>query len=225
MTGYYDASQKFHVSVDCIVFGLNGGKLSVLLTRRGFAPELGAWSLIGGFVRASESVDEAARRTLYELTGLEDVYMEQVGAFGEVDRDPGDRVISIAYYALINFSDHDRSRVRNHNATWVELSEMPRLALDHADMVWKALAALRSRFLTEPLGFNLLPEKFTLSQLQSLCETVLGTVLDKRNFRKRVGEVEAIELTGDIDKTTSRRGAALYRFNPDTYRKNHKFRI
>lgn len=225
MTEYYSSCAKFYVSVDCIVFGLNQGQLSILLTKRAFEPELGKWSLMGGFVRDGESVDEAAARVLEELTGLRDVYMEQVGAFGEVERDPGERVISVAYYALINFDDHDRVRVLEHNARWIDIDKMPALGFDHPSMIAKARDSMRRKIMHEPISFNLLPTLFTLTQLQSLYETVTGENMDKRNFRKRVADMPFIEKTDQVDKLTSRRGATLYRFNKRAYNRAPKFKI
>lgn len=214
MTAYYSDSDRFIVSVDCVIFGLNHSRLSLLLARRRFEPEMGRWSLMGGFVRADESVDAAAKRVLKELTGLGDVYMQQVGTFGAVNRDPGARVISVAYCALINFDEHDRLRVASHDAQWIELDNLPELGFDHAEMIVKALAFIKQRLAIEPIAFSLMPKYFTLTQLQQLYEAVLGDNIDKRNFRKRVAENPCIEKTDLIDKTTSRRGAALYRYNP-----------
>ena len=214
MTTYYNDSDRFIVSVDCVIFGLNHSRLSILLSRRRFEPEMGRWSLMGGFVRADESVDDAAKRVLKELTGLSNLYMQQVGTFGAVNRDPGARVISVAYCALINFDEHDRVRVTSHDAQWIDLEQVPSLGFDHTDMVSKALSFIKQRLTIEPIAFSLMPKFFTLTQLQQLYETVLGESLDKRNFRKRVAENPCIEKTDPIDKMTSRRGAALYRYNP-----------
>lgn len=214
MTTYYSDSDRFIVSVDCVIFGLNHSRLSLLLSRRRFEPEMGRWSLMGGFVRAGESVDNAAKRVLLELTGLDDVYMQQVGTFGDVNRDPGARVISVAYCALINFDEHDRLRVASHDAQWVELDSLPGLVFDHSEMVAKALSFIKQSLATEPIAFSLMPRFFTLTQLQQLYEAVAGESIDKRNFRKRVAENPCVEKTEMIDKTTSRRGAALYRYNP-----------
>lgn len=225
MTEFYGHNPRFHVGVDCIIFGLNAGKLSVLLTKRQFEPEKGKWSLMGGFVQNGESVDDAARRVLYQLTGLDNVFMEQVGAFGAVDRDPGERVISIAYFALLGLDDFDFDSVSRHHAVWVGINELPELGFDHPQMIERALFTMRRKFSTEPIGFNLLPKMFTLSQFQSLYETILGETIDKRNFRKRVAELECIEKTEFIDKTGSRRGAALYTFNDSVYHSHPKFKI
>ena len=225
MTTYYNINPQFYVSVDCIIFGFDKGSLKLLLLKRNFEPAKGSWSLMGGFVQDGESVDDAAKRVLAELTGLENVYMEQVGTFGEVDRDPGERVISVAYYALINIYEYDRNLVQQHNAHWAEINEIPPLVFDHPQMVKQARIMLQKKASSEPIGFNLLPSLFTLFQLQSLYEAIYGEPLDKRNFRKRVADLNYIEKTDKIDKTGSKRGAALYKFNENAYRKAPKFKL
>ena len=225
MTSYYNINPRFYVSVDCIIFGFDKGSLKLLLLKRNFEPAKGSWSLMGGFVQDGESVDDAAKRVLAELTGLENVYMEQVGTFGEVDRDPGERVISVAYYALININEYDRNLVQQHNAHWAEINEIPPLVFDHPQMVKQARIMLQKKASSEPIGFNLLPSLFTLFQLQSLYEAIYGEPLDKRNFRKRVADLNYIEKTDKIDKTGSKRGAALYKFNENAYRKAPKFKL
>lgn len=225
MTTYYNINPQFYVSVDCIIFGFDKGSLKLLLLKRNFEPAKGSWSLMGGFVQDGESVDDAAKRVLAELTGLENVYMEQVGTFGEVDRDPGERVISVAYYALININEYDRNLVQQHNAHWAEINEIPPLVFDHPQMVKQARIMLQKKASSEPIGFNLLPILFTLFQLQSLYEAIYGEPLDKRNFRKRVADLNYIEKTDKIDKTGSKRGAALYKFNENAYRKAPKFKL
>ena len=225
MTTYYNINPQFYVSVDCIIFGFDKGSLKLLLLKRNFEPAKGSWSLMGGFVQDGESVDDAAKRVLAELTGLENVYMEQVGTFGEVDRDPGERVISVAYYALININEYDRNLVQQHNAHWAEINEIPPLVFDHPQMVKQARIMLQKKASSEPIGFNLLPSLFTLFQLQSLYEAIYGEPLDKRNFRKRVADLNYIEKTDKIDKTGSKRGAALYKYNENAYRKAPKFKL
>ena len=225
MTTYYNINPQFYVSVDCIIFGFDKGSLKLLLLKRNFEPAKGSWSLMGGFVQDGESVDDAAKRVLAELTGLENVYMEQVGTFGEVDRDPGERVISVAYYALININEYDRNLVQQHNAHWAEINEIPPLVFDHPQMVKQARIMLQKKASSEPIGFNLLPSLFTLFQLQSLYEAIYGEPLDKRNFRKRVADLNYIEKTDKIDKTGSKRGASLYKFNENAYRKAPKFKL
>ena len=225
MTTYYNINPQFYVSVDCIIFGFDKGSLKLLLLKRNFEPAKGSWSLMGGFVQDGESVDDAAKRVLAELTGLENVYMEQVGTFGEVDRDPGERVISVAYYALININEYDRNLVQQHNAHWAEINEIPPLVFDHPQMVKQARIMLQKKASSEPIGFNLLPSLFTLFQLQSLYEAIYGEPLDKQHFRKRVADLNYIEKTDKIDKTGSKRGAALYKFNENAYRKAPKFKL
>ena len=151
--------------------------------------------------------------------------MEQVQAFGAIDRDPGERVVSIVYYALININEYDKESVQQHNAFWVNINELPALIFDHPQMVEKARKLMQQKASTEPIGFNLLPKLFTLSQLQSLYEAIYGESIDKRNFRKRIAEMDYIEKTDKIDKTGSKRGAALYQFNEKAYRKAPKFKL
>lgn len=222
---YYSHHPKFYVAVDCIIFGFNEEGISLLLLKRNFQPAMGEWSLMGGFVQEDESTDDAAKRVLSELTGLENVYMEQVGAFGEINRDPGERVVSVAYYALININEYDSELVKKHNAHWINLKDRPSLIFDHDLMVAKARKLMQQKASTKPIGFNLLPKLFTLSRLQSLYEAIYGEELDKRNFRKRIAEMDFIEKTDKIDKQGSRRGAALYQFNDKAYRKDPKFKL
>ena len=225
MLEYYSRHPRFHVAVDCIIFGFSQEELSLLLLKRRFEPGQGEWSLMGGFVQEGESVDNAAKRVLAELTGLTNVYMEQVGVFGEVDRDPGERVISTAYYALVNINEYDRQLVEEHNAYWIKIDELPTLLFDHQQMVDKARQLMKTQSATMPIGFNLLPELFTLTQLQNLYEAINGNPVDKRNFRKRVAENPFIAKTPFIDKKGSRRGASLYKFNEEDYKKSLKFKL
>ena len=222
---YYKNNPKFFVGIDCIIFGFEKEQLSLLLLQRNFEPAKGQWSLMGGFVQKNESADDAAKRVLYELTGLKDVYMEHIGAFGEINRDPGERVISLAYYALINTNKYDRELVQRHNAYWVNIDEIPDLIFDHNQMVEKARTAMKEKASTAPIGFNLLPELFTLTQLQSLYEAIYGEPMDKRNFRKRIADMGYIEKTDKIDKTGSKRGAYLYKFNDKAYQRDPKFKL
>ncbi len=222
---YYSEHSKVWVSVDCIVFGFEDGKLKLLIGKRQMDPGRGEWSLYGGFVRVDESLEEAANRVLYELTGMKKTYMKQVGAFGAIDRDPGERVISVAYCALINVSDYDDMLRKQHNLAWVNIEDMPQLYSDHNKMVNKAISLLRRRIKTEPLSFNLLPSLFTLTQLQNVYEAILGEEIDKRNFRKRIKTYDFIEKTELIDKYHSRRGAALYRFNKRNYNEESSFKL
>lgn len=217
MTDFYKEHSKVYVSVDCIIFGFEANKLKLLIGNRRMDPGRGEWSLYGGFVKENESLDDAANRTLRDLTGLDNLYMKQVGAFGAVNRDPGERVISVAYCALINVKDYDNELREKHQLKWIDVEKMPRLYSDHNEMVRKAINLLRRRISTEPLSFNLLPELFTLTQLQHVYEAILGEEIDKRNFRKKIKTIDFIEKTDKIDKITSKRGAALYCFNKEAY--------
>lgn len=212
VVNHYSHISQFYVAVDCIIFSVIGGKLHVLLVKRNFEPEKGKWSLIGGFVNEEESVDLAARRVLSHLTGLDNVFIRQLGAFGEPYRDPGARVISVAYFALLNLEDADQEALQRHNAIWTPVDALPPLGFDHKEMINLALDEIRRKIISGSLAFNLLPEYFTLTQLQNLVESVTGKELDKRNFRKRISDNPYIEPTGLIDKSTSKRGARLYRY-------------
>ena len=225
MTEFYSQHSKFYVSVDCIILGFDSNKLEVLIGRRQMDPGRGEWSLYGGFVEDNESLDDAARRVVHDLTGMDNLYMRQVGAFGAVDRDPGDRVISIAYCALINVKDYDDSLREKYGLEWVTLDELPALYSDHRKMIHNAIMQLRRRINTQPLSFNLLPEFFTLTQLQHVFEAVLGEEIDKRNFRKRVKQIDFSQQTEKIDRTTARSGARLYRFDREKYAEDPTFKL
>ena len=225
MTAYYLEHQKLYVSVDVIVFGFEENRLKVLIGRRQMDPGRGEWSLYGGFVAADEGIDECAERTLLELTGLKKLFIRQVGAFGAIDRDPGERVVSVAYYALINVKDYDEKLRLKHNVEWVDVNQLPTLYSDHNEMVCQALRRMQLKMRTEPIGLRLLPQLFTLTQLQRLYEAVNGQEIDKRNFRKRIKDMDFIEKTDLIDKDSSKRGAALYRFNKKAYKEDPNFKL
>lgn len=225
MTQFYGEHTRLLVSVDCIVFGFGEDKLKLLIGKRQMDPGRGEFSLYGGFVGIDESLPDAANRVLRDLTGLDKLYIKQVGAFGNIDRDPGERVISIAYCALINVKDYDDNIRLQHGLEWVNLEDMPQLYSDHNIMVSKAINMLRRRINTEPLSFNLLPDLFTLTQLQHVYEAILGEEIDKRNFRKRIKTIDFIEKTELVDKITSKRGAALFRFNKRAYEDDPNFKL
>ena len=225
MTQFYGEHTRLLVSVDCIVFGFEEDKLKLLIGKRQMDPGRGEFSLYGGFVGIDESLPDAANRVLRDLTGLDKLYIKQVGAFGNIDRDPGERVISIAYCALINVKDYDDNIRQQHGLEWVNLENMPKLYSDHNIMVSKAINMLRRRINTEPLSFNLLPNLFTLTQLQHVYEAILGEEIDKRNFRKRIKTIDFIEKTELVDRITSKRGAALFRFNKRAYEDDPNFKL
>ncbi len=213
----YTSAPKHLVAVDCIVFGFDNEDLKILLVRRPIEPVKGEWSLMGGFVQEGESLDDASKRVLYALTGLHDVYLEQLYTFGEVDRDPVDRVISVAYYALIKIADYDREIVRENGAQWFKVTDYPKLIFDHDRMVQTAISKLRRKCRTQPIGFELLPEKFTIPQLQNLYEAILNQKLDKRNFRKKILSMNLLDKLDEKDKENSKKGAFYYRFNKEKY--------
>ncbi|MGE5395773.1 MAG: NUDIX hydrolase [Candidatus Saccharibacteria bacterium] len=219
MTTYYHEHEKFHVAVDCIIFGYDeeGRELKVLLLKRNFQPAKGEWSLMGGFLKGNESVDEAAKRILNQLTGLSEVYMEQLYTFGELERDPGARIISIAYFALIKINSSDLELVKSHGATWIPIASMPPLIFDHEAMVDRALKKLQVRARTQPIGFELLPDKFTIPQLQGLYEAIYHKTFDKRNFRRKLLSMDLLEKLEEKEKESSRKGAWYYRFEPSKY--------
>ena len=176
----YVQKDKMYVATDCIIFGFDAGKLKLLVFKRRVEPFLGTWSLIGSFVRMEEDVSVAAKRVLTEITGLDNVFMEQLKAYGLADRDPGYRCVSIAQFALIRIDDYDKELTEKHGAHWFELEELPELVLDHSQMVEDAMARLKRKARYQPIGFELLPEKFTIPQLQSLYEAIYQKKLDDR---------------------------------------------
>ncbi|MDL2255081.1 NUDIX domain-containing protein [Parabacteroides sp. OttesenSCG-928-K15] len=211
-TLFCEEQQKIFVAVDCIVLGFKQGKLFLLVTKRKFEPLKGHDSLMFGFLREQEGLQEAVSRVLYEYTGITDVYMEQVGAYGNVNHDANMRVLSIAYYALIDMAMFDDERCETHDIRWEELGNVGKLVFDHNQMLTDTLILLRRKATCEPIGFNLLPEKFTLPQLQSLYESLYQTTFDKRNFRKKILEMDMLEKQKDKDKSSSKRGAFYYKF-------------
>ncbi|MDX1943366.1 MAG: NUDIX domain-containing protein [Saprospiraceae bacterium] len=217
MKDAYSHKEKMYVATDCIVFGFDNGELKLLIFRRRVEPDKGAWSLIGSFVELDEDVDEAARRILKEITGLDNVFFEQLRAYGKANRDHGYRCISIAQYALIRIDESDKELVEKHGAYWYKLNELPKLVLDHDKMVEDALIELRQKAKHQPIGFELLPEKFTIPQLQSLYEAIYQRPLDSRNFRRKVFSLGVLTKLDEKDKFNSRKGAYFYEFNHEKY--------
>ncbi|MBC7000629.1 NUDIX hydrolase [Cytophaga sp. FL35] len=225
MNRAYKEVQQITVAVDCLIFGFNDGNLELLLVSRSFEPERDRWSLIGGFVHNDEDLDDAAHRVLTELTGLDDVYMEQVRAFGKAKRDPYERVISVTYSALVLKKDYNDELVKSYKAEWFPIDNLPELIFDHKEMIDAAMKRLRRRVKSGPVGFNLLPEKFTLPQLQKLYEAILGEEIDKRNFRKKLNSMDFLIKLNEKDKTESKKGAYLYKFDEDKYNYVKNFNI
>jgi ADP-ribose pyrophosphatase YjhB (NUDIX family) len=218
----YKSQDRILVAVDCIIFGFDGKQLQALLIKRGFEPEKGNWSLMGGFTNQNESTDQAAVRILLQLTGLHNIYMEQLYCFSDVNRDAAGRVISIAYFALINIEDYNEQMQFEHEARWFELSKIPSLIFDHNQMVQTAKQRLQQKVSNHPIGFELLPEKFTLPQLQNLYEAIYESALDKRNFTRKILSLGILNRLDEKNKESSRKGAFYYIFDDKKYGKLHQ---
>ena len=217
----YNPGYKVLLAVDCIIFGFDKEELKVLLIKRDFEPEKGKWSLVGGFMKQDETLESAARRILNVYTGLDDIYMDQVGTFSEMDRDPEERTVSTAYYALINIEEHSKRLIKQFSANWFAISEAPQMIFDHEKMVSSALKKLRDKASHKPIGFELLPEKFTMRQLQKLYEAIWDRELDKRNFINKVRSLDILQKLDEKDMTSSRKGSYLYKFDEDRYSKKN----
>lgn len=217
----YAKHPKYLVAVDCIVFGydLTDKEIKLLLIKRSFNPAKGKWSLAGGFVEAHESLDVAACRVLKSLTGLDKVFMQQSYCYGKTERDPGARVISTAYWSLIKIKDIDKELKDLNGAHWQSLNRLPSLIFDHKEMVSLALKQLQMQVKIKPVGFELLPEKFTLVQLLDLYEAIYQRQVDKRNFRKKILSMNILEKLDEKEKETSKKGAFYYKFNKERYKK------
>jgi 8-oxo-dGTP diphosphatase len=206
------------LTVDVVVFALDDEELRVMLIERDLEPFAGCWALPGGFVRVDETLEEAARRELEEESGLKGIFLEQLYTFGDLDRDPRERVVTVAYYALVNLAGHDvKASTDARNAAWFPCNDLPKLAFDHQRILRAAHDRLRAKVQYQPLGFELLPEKFTLSQLQRMYEVILDRELDKRNFRKKVLAMEIVQETKEIETDVAHRAARLYRFDKRKY--------
>ena len=217
---YQYAFPRAALTVDCVVFGLDDEDLKVLLIERDLEPFQGQWALPGGFVHVYETLDDAALRELQEETGLSRIFLEQLYTFGSVDRDPRERVVSVAYYALVNLHDHKvQAATDARSAAWFTAKAPPDLAFDHAEILEIARRRLQGKVRYEPIGFELLPRKFTLRQLQDLYEKVLERRLDKRNFRKRVLATELLIELDEFEQNVSHRAARYFRFDAKKYRK------
>jgi ADP-ribose pyrophosphatase YjhB (NUDIX family) len=217
----YPNQMRVPVAVDCIIFGFDGQDLKLLLIQRGFQPEQGKWSLMGGFVKANEDFEQAAARVLKQLTGLDGVYMEQLSAFGHPARDTRERTISIAYFALIDIHQYEKQLSKDYHAEWFPMNELPHLIFDHDDMVKRAKEKLQYKAALHPILFELLPEKFTIPQLHGLYEGIYDTKLDKRNFSRKVLSTKLLVKQREKEKENSKKGAFYYKL--DRRRYNSKF--
>ncbi|QDV52626.1 NUDIX hydrolase [Gimesia fumaroli] len=217
---YHYEYPRAALTVDCVVFGLDEEDLKVLLIQRDLEPFEGCWALPGGFVRLEETLEEAARRELSEETGIENVYLEQLYTIGEVDRDPRERVVTVAYYALVNLADHRvHAATDARNAAWFAIEDVPSLAFDHPKILKMAHERLRGKVRYQPIGFELLPAKFTLRQIQHLYEVILDRQLDKRNFRKKILNMGILVELDEVETDVAHRAARLYKFDRRKYRR------
>jgi 8-oxo-dGTP diphosphatase len=210
------------VTVDCVVFGLDLDQqdLKILLIERKGEPFAAMWALPGGFVGMDETLEQSARRELREETGLSRLYLEQLYTFGDPDRDPRGRVITVAYYALVKLTEHALQAASDAlDVGWFSVSDLPALAFDHDKIITTALTRLKGKVRYQPIGFELLPTRFTLSQLQRLYEIVLERPLDKRNFRKKILGMGLLVETNEIQKDVAHRAARLYRFDEVRYKR------
>lgn len=211
------------LAVDCVVFGLDEDDLKVLLIRRGMDPFLGRWALPGGFVHMDETVEEAARRELREEAGIDRAVLEQLHVFSALERDPRERVVTVAHYALVKLSEHAvRAATDAREAAWFGVDDLPSLAFDHGTILEMAVDKLRAKVKQTPIGFELLPKKFTLTQLQKVYEKVLDREIDKRNFRKKVLATGLLIETEEVEQDVAHRAARLFRFDEKAYRKLEK---
>lgn len=216
----YSTQKKLLAAVDCIIFGFDGQELKILLIQRGFDPEKGKWSLMGGFVQPRESCDEAGSRILKELTGLQGVFLKQLKVFSDPGRDPSERTISVAYFALINIHDYEKQLSVDYHAEWFSVNEFPKLIFDHNEMVNIARKQLQLEAAVQPVLFELLPPRFTLPQVQGLYEGVYNTSVDKRNFTRKLLSTGLLTRQDDKDKLTSRKGAFFYKINKKAVKLN-----
>lgn len=214
----YTKESHMLVAVDCIIFGFDGENLKILLIKRGFDPEEGKWSLMGGFIGKDESLDEAANKILHQLTGLNGVYLEQLHTFGNPSRDPMERTISVAYFALIDIHKYERQLNDNYHAEWFLTTEMPNLIFDHNQMVETAKQRIRYKAALHPILFELLPRKFTIPQLQSLYEGVYNTPIDNRNFIRKLTSTGLLIKLEEKDKSNSKKGAFYFKLDKKKYK-------
>ena len=217
MDSHYINHSKFYQAIDCVIFGFDLERLKLLLIHRDFEPQKGKYSLMGGFLNENEDMDSGAARILDKLTGLEDVYLEQLKTYSMVNRDPAARVISTAYYALIKIEESDEEKTKDHGAEWFDINEIPELIFDHNSMVEQAFDIIRHKSRFHPIGFELLPEKFTIPQMQKLYEAINQVKLDNANFRKKIISMDLLQKLNEKEKEGSKKGAFLYQFDKGKY--------
>jgi 8-oxo-dGTP diphosphatase len=216
----YSKQIKMLLAVDCIIFGFDGNDLKILLVKRGIEPEYGKWSLMGGFVQQNETLPKAAARVLNTLTGIEDVYLEELHSFSEPGRDPVERTISVAYFALLDINEYEIQITHEHHAEWFHVQKIPKLIFDHSKMVERAKARLQYKAAFHPILFELLPAKFTLPQLQNLYQAVYDIAIDKGNFSRKLLSTGLLIKQNEKDKGQSKKGAFYYKLNKKKYNAN-----
>ncbi|MCF0060003.1 NUDIX hydrolase [Dyadobacter chenwenxiniae] len=220
----YPQASRILLAIDCIIFGFDGKDIKLLLIKRNFEPEKGKWSLMGGFLNADEDLSDGAARILYNLTGLKNIYVEQLETYGKINRDPAERTVSVVFFALIQIEDHDSDAVKSHNASWITLENRPSLIFDHEDMVCKAIEHLKYKAALHPIGFELLPELFTIPQLQKLYEAIYNIPLDRRNFSRKLLSTGLLIDTGSKNSNSTTKKATLYKLDEVRYKeKFHSF--
>lgn len=219
MGKFYSGAEKILVAVDCLVFGydISTGKLKILLVKRRTAPLADHWSLVGSFVQPDEDLRSAAARVLFEFTGMKDIFFKQLKCFGKLDRDPGDRVISIAYWALIKLEDHQKHLSDKNGAMWFDITDVPELVIDHHQMLDEGLLRIRNIADNFPIGKELLPQHFTLPQLHQLYEAIYQREIDDRNFRKKILSTKMLIKLDKKDKNSSKKGAFYFKFDEVQY--------
>jgi len=216
----YSGQKRILVAVDCIIFGFDGRDMKLLLVQRAIEPEKNKWSLMGGFIKADEAPDDAANRVLEQLTGLQNVYLEQIQVFGNPNRDPVERTISVAYSALIDINKYERQLNEEYHAEWFPINEAPNLIFDHDEMVKSAKRQLKYKAALHPVLFKLLPEKFTIPQLQALYEGVYQAKFDDRNFSRKLLSTGLLIKLAEKDKQSSKKGAFYYKLNEQQFSEN-----
>jgi 8-oxo-dGTP diphosphatase len=216
-----ESSNRIALSVDCVIFGFDENKLKVLLIRSDLKKYIGKWSLLGDLVRPSEDLDEAAYRILKQRTGLSDVYLEQVQTFGAVSRHPAGRVVTVTYCSLINVQHH-KLNILDNELHWHDIKNVTDLAFDHQQIFDTCYKRLQKRIQEHPLGFNLLPKKFSLRDLQNLYEAILDTKMDRRNFRKKFFSMDFLIDIDEMEQDVPHRPGKLYKFNFEKYEKKKK---
>lgn len=213
----YPLESRIMLAIDCCIFGFDGEHLKILLIKRNFQPEMGKWSLMGGFLKSTEDLEDGAKRILNDLTGIDNIYMEQLYSYGNINRDPVERTVSICFFALINIQEHNIEEAKSKNGYWFDFNNKPELIFDHDQMVEKALNQIRYKAALHPIGFELLPDKFTIPQLQKLYEAIYGTILDRRNFSRKILSTKLLIDTGEKNKNSSTKKATLFRLDQAKY--------